>query len=129
MPKYFAQWGADLIVFAVTESEGVIAGANVAECAGYQVIGQKREGNKFVVVAKTARYKVWSKPQFILTIGKTAFDSIVDGADKELRFAKYVLDSADSVDMNFPEYVALVDLLRAKNIITAAQLTALKVLE
>lgn len=129
MLKYFAEFGLDGIVFSIVQSEVAPVSPNVRECAGYQDLGKKWDGAKFVAVAKPARYKVWSKPQFILTIGKTAFDSIVDGADKDLRFAKYVLDSADSVDMNVPEYVALVDLLRAKNIITAAQLTALKVLE
>lgn len=129
MSKFYAQWGADSVVFSVVESSTPITGDNIAECLGNEVLGQKRSANKFVPVVVAPRFKVWSKPQFILTIGKTSFDSIVDGADKELRFAKYVLDSADAVDMNVAEYVALVELLKTKNIITAAQLAALKVQE
>lgn len=129
MPKYFAEFGLDGIVFSVVQSDVAPVSPNVKECAGNQDLGKKWDGDKFIAVAKPVRFKVWSKPQFILTIGQASFNSIVDGADKDLRFAKYVLDSADAVDMNVPEYVALVDLLRAKNIISVAQLAALKVQE
>ncbi len=129
MPRYFAESGPDGIVFSVIQGDVKPDSPNVRECAGFHILGNKWDGSKFVAVAVAPRYKVWSKPQFILQLGKTTFDAIIDGTDKDLRFAKYVLDSADAVDMNVAEYVSLVDLLRAKNIITAAQLTALKVLE
>ena len=127
MRNFFAEFGADGVVFSVLQSDVAPVSQNVKECAGVHVLGQKWDGAKFVVVAPVLRPKVWSKPQFILLVGKTAFDAIIDGSDKDLRFAKYVLDSADAVDMNVAEYVALVELLRTKNLITAAQLTALKV--
>ncbi|MEN0037461.1 MAG: hypothetical protein AAGC78_10340 [Cellvibrio sp.] len=126
MNKFYAQFGADGVVFSVLESGNKPDSPNVKECEGRHVLGQKWDGAKFVVLPAVTQYKIWSKPQFILSIGKTAFDAIIDGADKDLRFAKYVLDSADAVDMNVPDYVSLVDLLRTKNLITAAKLAEIK---
>lgn len=128
MPKFFAESGGDGIVFSVVQSEVKPDSLNVRECAGFSDLGKKWDGEKFVAVAAAPRYKVWSKPEFVLSIGQAAFDSIVDGNDKALRFAKYVLDSAGSVDPNVKEYADMIDLLRAKNLITAAKLAELKAL-
>lgn len=125
--RKYAQFGEDKIVYSITDSTVPIVGANIVEVGDDSCMGKKWDGAKFIAVPAPVRYKIWSKPDFILTVGKAAFDIITDGADKDLRFAKYVLDSADSVDMNNPQYVALVDMLRAKNIIDAAKLAALKV--
>lgn len=125
MPELFAQFGSDGVVFNVSDKKPGIE--NVIECGGYDVLGKKWDGEKFVSVPAPVRYKIWSKPDFILTLGQSVYDSIVDSEDKGLRFAKYVLDSADSVDMNNPQYVALVDMLKVKNLIDAAKLAALKV--
>lgn len=126
MSKYWGQFGADGVVFSVVQSVEKPDSPSVRECAGFGDLGKKWDGEKFVVVASSPRFKVWSKPEFVLSIGQTAFDAIVDGNDKSLRFAKYVLDSAGSVDLNVPEYAAMVDLLKAKNLITATKLAELK---
>lgn len=126
MPKFYAESGGDGVVFSVVQSEVKPDSPNVRECAGMHILGQKWDGAKFVVVSAAARFKVWSKPQFILSIGQAAFNSIIDGVDKDLRFAKYVLDSGDFVDMNVPEYADLVTLLNTKGLITAAKLAELK---
>lgn len=126
MPKFYAESGVDGVVFSVVQSDVKPDSPNVRECAGFHVLGQKWDGAKYVAVVAAPVYKVWSKPQFILSIGQAAFNSIIDGTDKDLRFAKYVLDSADSVDMNIPDYVAMVELLKTKGLITAAKLTELK---
>ncbi|HCS65464.1 MAG TPA: hypothetical protein DIW64_16140 [Cellvibrio sp.] len=129
MNKYYAQWGADFIVFAVVESPGVIAGANVAECSGYGVVGKKRSGGKFVDVPKIKQYKVWSKPEFIMLLGQQVYEAINSTADKQLQFFKYILDSAPHVDMNDANYRGMVQQLRVVNLIDDAKLAALLVQE
>jgi len=129
MSKFFAEYGADGVVFSVVQSEAAPDAQNIVECSGFDDLGKKFDGKNFIAVAVPVRFKVWSKPEFVLALGRAVFDAITDGNDKDLRFAKYVLDSASSVDMNDPRYVGLVDMLRAKNLIDAAKLAALKVTE
>jgi hypothetical protein len=129
MSKFFAQFANDGFVFSVVESEKKPEGADIVECSGFDDLGKKWDGKNFIILPPVKRFKIWSKPEFVLALGRSVFDAITDGTDKDLRFAKYVLDSASAVDMNDPRYVALVDMLRAKNLIDAAKLAALKVQE
>lgn len=129
MYKFFAQWGADFIVYAVTQSSGIIAGDNVAECDGYHVMGKKREGDNFVDVPKPLRYKVWDKPQFIFMLGKTVLAAINGGANDDLAFYKYILENSTHVDLNVKEFRDMVTALHVAGLIDEEILAALLVQE
>lgn len=127
MSKLYAQFDMVTgVIYSVVQSSSAPVGPNVVEVQVSDCLGKKWDGGKIVAAPVVPIYKVWSKPAFVLSIGRAAFDSIVDGGDKDLRFAKYVLDSAGSVDLNVPEYAAMVEMLKTKGVITAAKLAELK---
>lgn len=128
MSKFFAQIDQNNIIFAVSDSKPY---GDSIECEGFDDIGKKYNATtkQFETLAKPVRYKIWSRNDFILSLGQAVFDAIVDGNDKAMRFAKYLLDGSPVVDINDPRYMALVDLLLAKKLITAKKMAEIKVLE
>lgn len=97
----------DGIAFAVLNTAGSPVG-NFVE-GGASDLGKKWDGAKFIDAPK--KYKVWSKTAFVTICGQAVFDAIVDGSSKQLRYFKYILDSAEIVDINIPQYFAMVKLL------------------
>jgi hypothetical protein len=122
MPKFFAQWGGDFVVNSVTESTEIIEGANVAECDGYHVIGKKREGDIFVDVSKPLRYKIFEKPRFIVALGEAVYFQIKAAEGTSFEFYRYTLDNSPHVDMNIPEFRAMVEALHTAGLIDAEKL-------
>jgi hypothetical protein len=129
MRNYFAQWGADGVVFSVVESSEIISGVNVVECAGYDVLGKKWDGENFVDVPKVLRYKVWDKPQFIFMLGKNVLAAINSGANDDLAFYKYILENSPHVDLNVFEFREMVTELNVGGLIDEAKLAELLVQE
>lgn len=86
-------------------------------------LGKKWDGTQFVAPPK--KYKVWSKTAFVTVCGRAVFDAIVDGVDKDLRYFKYILDSADIVDLNIVQYFGMVKLLNDRKIMSDAIFSAL----
>lgn len=125
--KKYAQFDASNIIFSVVESASPVIGADVIEVDDYSCLGKKWDGLKFVDAPK--RYKIWSKTAFVTICGRAVFDAIVDGVDKDLRYFKYILDSADIVDLNVPQYFGMVKLLNDKKIMSDPIFTALTVQE
>lgn len=108
MYKYL-QIDSNGIAFAFTESHGELLGADLIPVADNSNMGKKWDGKVWVEAPK--KYKVWSKTAFVTICGQAVFDVIVDGTSKELRYFKYILDSSDVVDLNIPQYFAMVKLL------------------
>lgn len=132
MHKKYLQIDSNGFAFAFTESGIVLVGADLIEVQDASDLGKKWDGEKFIDVPK--RYKVWSKTAFVTVCGQVVFDAIVDGTSKELRYFKYILDSSDIVDLNIPQYFAMVKLLndtKVNNvpIMSNAIFTALTVME
>jgi hypothetical protein len=92
-----------------TESSVEMVSPDLIRVQDFSNLGRLWDGQKFVDAPK--RYKVWSKTAFVTICGQAVFDAIVDGQSKELRYFKYILDSSVIVDLNIPEYFAMVKLL------------------
>ena len=75
------------------------------------------------------KYKVLSALAFATICGQGVFDSIVDGNAKDLRFYKYLLDKADFVDPNIPQYFSMIQTLKTRNIMSQAIYDQIMVLE
>jgi hypothetical protein len=125
--KKYIELGVDGVAFSMLETAVEPVG-NFIE-GDESNLGKKWDGKKFVDVVIPKKYKVWSKTAFVTICGRADFDAIVDGADKDLRYFKYILDSADIVDMNVPQYFGMVKLLNDKKIMSDAIFAALTVQE
>lgn len=90
-------------------------------------LGKKWDGKKFVEPPK--RYKIWSAVAFVTVCGKDVFKKIVGSADEDLQFFKYVLDKADIVDLNIPEYFNMVKAIKDRGILPQATFDILTALE
>lgn len=122
MSKFFAQYDDNGIVFSVVQSSVKPDALNVRECAGFDDLGKKWDGGKFVAVQKELRFKVFDKPRFIYALGLDVFNAINAGADQSLTFYKYILDNSPHVDMNIPEFRAMVESLHVAGLIDAQKL-------
>ncbi len=70
---------------------------------------------------------IWSAARFALILGKEAFSAMeaASAGSADLRYAKYVLERSNIVDMNDPDVLAMIESL-SPSIISAEKLAVLK---
>lgn len=122
MSRFWAEYDAGGNVFSVVQSDKKPESVNVRECAGYDDLGKKWDGEKFVEQAKELRYQIFEKPRFIYALGLDVFNAINASANDELIFYKYILDNSPHVDMNIPEFRAMVEQLKVVGLIDQQKL-------
>lgn len=125
MLKNYLELNAAGVAFALLSTEREPVG-NFVE-GDISNLGKKWDGSKFIDEPK--KYKVWSKTAFVTICGQSVFDAIVEGNSKPLRYFKYILDSADVVDLNIPQYFAMVKQLNDVKIMSNETFAALTVQE
>lgn len=84
-------------------------------------------GNRMVYAKGEKVLPVWSAARFALILGKDSFLKMetAAGGSSDLRYAKYVLERSNSVDMNDPDVLAMIESL-SPSIISAEKLAVLK---
>jgi hypothetical protein len=127
MAKKYLQIDGDGVAYAFCEPHSALIGANLIEVSDSASLGKKWDGAKFIDAPK--RYKVWSAVAFATICGQAIYDAIVDGSAKDLRYYKYLLDKADVVDPNIPQYFAMIQALKVRGIMSQAIYDQVMVLE
>jgi hypothetical protein len=102
----YLQLNDDGVAVCYTQAHSEIDSPTMIRVDDNSNLGKKWDGEKFSDLP--ARYKVWSKTEFVTLCGRAVFDAVVDGTDKDLRYFKYVLDSSAIVDLNVPAYFGMV---------------------
>jgi hypothetical protein len=129
MFKYFAQFDQAGLVVAVIQSTLKPDASNIIECEGDEVIGMRWDGESFLEVPREPAYKIFDKPLFIYALGVDVFNAINSTNDDTLKFYKYILDNAPYVNMNIPEFRAMVEYLHEVELIDADKLALFLVQE
>lgn len=124
MAKVYGYLNAQNVVEVTIKSE--VAPVGYVECEEGD-FGKKWDGTKFIDAPK--KYKVWSAVAFVTICGQAVYDAIMDGNQKDLRYFKYILDKADVVDLNIPQYFGMVQLLKTRGIMSQAIFDQLTVQE
>lgn len=68
----------------------------------------KKQYHAPVIVEEKKLFPVWSKVEFLLTVGEDVVDAIEGSTNKKMRYVRKLFDAVDTIDLNDERYMKFI---------------------